>query len=382
MTGTLFIGKEIQDFALDFFVKYREFMIKYNRSFNGRDFYFYRLTGDLRVKFVEKLYDFLRNNVGSTKFSFELSNRHKSIIIHNRRDKSQWYKIGLAISDGAPHSSGHIIFSVSTPHTMDSVLNSFNRSTLYPARFIESRVSGKVSCAFNILINDVIVSQILSRLKQKETSFLKQFITRIVTNKLNLAQFLAGVIDGDGCLDKYGVRISVSSRDPLYSILKEIFGDSVSYDEKKYILRIYTVHLRKTGLLKQLFQEILSPHKKMMLKYIIERRKRVHLPHLVVDEYICRKIINELNNEHMELLNNLKTRVHGKYTYMYISVNKDNMKKLFSRIRNLLSIIGRELGYEQDFIKSLKRGNRELTIYNQSVVESLLLLRNIVREGR
>jgi len=376
------IGKIVVNYALDFYSEFNKLMSKYYRCFNDRCFYFYILPSDLRVKFTKGIYDLLKNNHVLSLYGFALSINDKSVRIVNAKPKSIWYRLGLAMSDGSYHSRSNIMFSVSTSHTIDCILNSFSRMTLYLARYIGCPRSGKISPAFNIMVKDEELAQIISRMKREKQLVNIELVSQLIRNKRALAEFLAGVIDGDGCPDRYGIRVSISTSDPLYSILQSIFDKDIHYDHDKYILAIHMKRLRKIGILEYLAEEVISPHKKEKIRYLIKKRKRVEFACFQIDDSHAVNMINSLDSDLRELLSKLKTRTHGKYVYLYVPINNRNYEHVYNDMVKLLSSIGGQLGRAQDFVDSLKHGNRELVIYNQCVVRTLLALKKVLGEGR
>jgi hypothetical protein len=304
----------------------------------------------------------------------------KSIEIKYLHKSSLWYRLGLALSDGSILSKNSIIFSTSRPHTINAIMHGFDRIKIYLAKYMISVRTRKIIPIINIVVKDPETATLLRNIKEGRLS--DHIVNTLINNKNILADFLAGVIDGDGSVDHDNIRICISKRDPLYSILRKIFEDNATYDEKRYILRISTRAIRELGILDILAENVVSCHKKSMIKEILGKRKRFDLNNIVLITDNIEKILNKLDRDDIKILALFKFRRKQKYIYAYVSFNKENKHYIFGSINKLLCKIGSIIS--QNLVESVKEGKREYIIYNQKVVMliKVLNMKIKIRQGR
>ncbi len=217
------------------------------------------------------LYSQLREKINNKVYDIRLSNNKKSILIYYPKRKPLWYRIGLVLSDGSLLKRNTVIFSVSTSHTTNAIIHAFGKTRLYIARLMKSHSTEKIICCFNILVNDKETYEYVNLLKKGEIpSFL-------LSDKEKKAQFLAGIIEGDGSIDKDNIRISITPQDPIYRILGIILTNHMRYDDKKMLLRLSTKKLRETYLIEKILPLLEESHKKENLQKIINKRPRFEL---------------------------------------------------------------------------------------------------------
>ncbi len=146
------------------------------------------------------------------------------------------------------------------------------------------------------------------------------------------------------------------------------------------MLRIKTRAVRELSILEELINNIVSEHKKTMIKRILRKRKRFVLNNITLTNYKIKEILDKLDNDDLKTLTLFKFRKKQKYTYAYISFNKKNKNYIFSLINKLLYKIESVLSL--NLLDSVKEGNREYVIYNQRIVELIKTLRIHIEMGK
>jgi len=301
MLAKVSIGELIIGYCYDFLHKYVSNMDYSRRKLNNREYVVYKLTPEVKKEFMRYLYRKLKEiiikhcEIGEVL----LSESQKSIQLLMSDSKPLWYRIGLALSDGSPLNLSSIMFTTSTSHTINAILRGFNNAKIYIAKYMVSKKTGKYICAFNIVVHDPKVADALWRIKRgSEVGNASAILKR---NKDYLAQFLAGVIDGDGTIDRDNVRICVSLNDSLYSVINEIFAGKIRYGERKFMIRLSTKTLRELGIIDCILQYVVAGHKRVKLRRLLEKRTKFE-PEL--DKHINKQLalvanylsINELKN--------------------------------------------------------------------------------------
>ncbi|MET1159889.1 MAG: hypothetical protein ABWW65_02910, partial [Thermoprotei archaeon] len=345
---------------------------------DGRKFLVYGLSKELRFAILRSIYRELLNK--EIKGIKRLILLNKCLVIETTYGKPLWYGLGLALSDGSILGKNNIIFSTSKPYTIDTIVHGFNRIKIYIARYMLSTKTKKLISIINIVTRDPNIAQLLRRIKE-DRLYIERFVNMISSDKNALTNFLSGVIDGDGSIDRDRIRISVGKRDPLYRILVKIFKNNTAYDEQRYMLRIKTRALRELGILNQLSRNVVSEHKRKLIERISRKRKRHDLSEIILDEQKIKEIVDKLDNEDIDVLNSFKFRKKHRYTYAFVSFNSRNQYNVFSLITKLFHKIESILATK--LIDSIKEGSREYIIYNQRIVRLIQILRtNVNKRGR
>ena len=348
-----------------------------------REFYIFPLTTKEREILVKNLYSVLSGmaNRGDVKGLSRVSLKAKSSMISVRNRKSFWYRLGLALSDGSVLDDKRIIFSTTRPHTLNAIIYGFGNVLIYVARYMRYGESGRSACAINALVEDEDVAKDIINLK-KQGKGIKDLIANLKQCRECLASFLAGVIDGDGAIDKDNVRISVSRADILFKIINQLIID-VKYDHSKYLLRISTRTLRQLNLLDEIANQLISEHKKLKMITIANKRFR----------FICREVdgiikelskedVNEvlksLHDEELKLLKQIRFRRKGKYLYAYIPSRTNELLNTYEKFKSLMKNLMYKFKIPIDIIPSIKLGKREVVIYSKCVVSFLKMLLEVL----
>ncbi len=306
------------------------------------------------------------------------------VRLKNRRDF--WYRLGLALSDGSSLDRKRIIFSISTPCTIDAVIFAFGNAMIYLGKIMMSGTTGKIIPALNIVVADKAVANTLHLLRRDNEIDLviHELVDKLQSHKDYLALFLAGAIDGDGAISEYDVRLSVSCNDPLYSIINTVFNECVKYDSKRYLLRINTNVLRLKEILKDIADNVICEHKKRkLMKLYSKSSSRFRLRGFSISRESAERIATLLLRDPMiaSLLMDAHFRKHGDYEYFVISVNRATIDMKKEAMLHVLRMLSDELSL--NLVPALKIGTRELIIYNQDLVAVLKILREeIIRVGR
>ncbi len=342
----------------------------HEHTLGSRTFEVCKPTDAFKREVSLKLYDIL-NKVFPDSEEIKLLND----IVHVRlnRGRDFWYKLGLALSDGSPLSRSKIIFSLSTSCTLEAVIRAFNETRVYLGRVMISRTSGKVILVFNVIATDRAVASIMRSLRKYDDCRNNPVISRLIedlqSHREFLASFLAGAIDGDGTISEDDVRLSVSTGDPLYVIISNIFSGHVRYDSKRYLLRISTNALRLSGVFEPMISNVVCSHKKQRLTRLhLKSYKRFRLQGLSLDKDLIERMVVLLSRDPSvkDLLRNARIRKHGRYRYFITPVNKETFNARKEAIIHILKTLSEELG--MDLLPALKIGTRELVIYNQDLV--------------
>ena len=349
------------------------------RNIGNRTYIVYKITSNDRMKLTLTIFNVLRTSNISSLSYVQLARTGKSVLIKLREHKPLWYRIGFSLSDGSLLNNSKIIFSTTNPHTLNAIVYGFNDIRLYIARYIVSTVTGKLMPVINIIVNDVETAMWVYKVKTNKDT-IKYVANNLKSNNEKLAEFLAGVIEGDGTIDRDNVRISISKTDPLYKILTEIFGNAVKFDSKRYMLRISTSKLKNLGVLNAILNLLASPLKRGKLETILRKRRRAYIPPISLPEERISEILAKPSITEKTLLQQFKFRSHGKYRYAYISVRKEKINNILKEVSEVLLKISNNIGV--DLSKSVREGNREVIIYNQHVVRLIEKLKMNLEEGR
>ena len=344
-------------------------MQKTKRSLGGREYYVYRLAPEERLKITEHLYSKLKDSGAYGVRSILLAKNCKSIIVQTASSKPLWYNVGLALSDGSVLGTGSIIFSTSTPHTINAVVYGFGNVRIYVARYMVSMRTRKTICIVNLIAHNPLVARKVASVKKNGSS---DFVELLKNNREYLAQFIAGVIEGDGSIDKDGIRICVSRDDPIYEIVSSVFKEDVSYDSRKWMLRISTRLLREIGLLDRIWHYLVESHKKTRLERLLRKRYRFEIRDLKLSPNLLEQVRKALSKEDIRVLSMFRYRTHKSYTYAYVPVNSRTSNNVYQEIKSVFSKIGSIVGV--DLEKAIKVGNREIVVYEQHVVNLLRML--------
>jgi len=371
------IGEIIIDSCIRFFKYACNESLRKVKMLGDRVYYVYNMSADDRAMITTNIYEALKSRVNST-IKVELSRSSKSIVLSSDRCKPLWYRIGLALSDGSILGESRIIFSTTRAPDINTIVRGFRNTRIYIARYMVSSVTGKIMPMVNIVVNDGPVLLHIKPIKYGYASIAS--VVDILRNSSEaLAGFIAGVIEGDGSLDNDNIRISISNTDPLYRILTEIFEGNVKYDEKRYLLRISTAAVRRLGILEAIHDLLEHPSKKRRLARIIHKRRRATLGEIHASIMDVKRTLLNLGWSEKQLLLKLKRRRRGKYLYLYMPAGKHVVEERFTAIREVLRKIGGIIGV--DLTPYIKRGNREIVIYDQQVVRLLEALRKRLEEG-
>ncbi len=279
--------------------------------------------------------------------SILLAKNCKSIIVQTASSKPLWYNVGLALSDGSVLGTSSIIFSMSTSHTINAVVYGFGNVRIYVARYMVSMRTRKTICIANLIAYNPLVARKVASVKKNGSS---DFVELLKNNREYLAQFIAGVIEGDGSIDKDGIRICVSRDDPIYEIVSSVFKEDVSYDSRKWMLRISTRLLREMGLLNRIWHYLVESHKKTRLEKLLRKRYRFELRDLKLSPNLLEQVRKALSGEDIRVLSMFRYRTHKSYTYAYVPVNSralnnvhQEIKSVFSKKEVLLALTLKEL---------------------------------------
>ena len=356
------------------------------RRLGDREILVYNLSPTRKKELISYLYNellkYLHDGILRDVKGVSISHDKGSLIIETNTSRSYWYRLGLALSDGTSLSRSKILFSTTTAHTLNSILYSFGLAKIYVERFMIYRKSSRRSCAFNVVISDEEVAKITYLLKNKKIE-INEIIKELKSQRTCLVQFLAGVIDGDGIVDKDSIRISLSKDDTLFDTLFNIIRDihgNVNYDSKRYLLRLSTRALRKTGILNELPQWIMSEHKRLKMKALSTKKERFDckvVDEMGLDRNSLVKVIKLLRDDEIKILKSLKFRSKDKYEYAYFSSPSSRLLISYSNLKSVLSKISSILCLNADLSSAVKLGNREVIIYAQCVVKLLKLLVSI-----
>ncbi len=346
------------------------------RKLGSRIYWVCKITR-YRIDFVNFLYDLLIKIVKEKRLPvlIEISSSHKSIMIQTNVEKPFWYKVGLTLSDGTLLDRYRLLFSSTNEYTTSAILQSFSNLIVYPAYYMVKTDYSKTTCSFNFLLKDPDVSNIVKKLKASD-NYAYEVAEYLLKNYEYLVQFLAGIIDGDGSIDKDNVRISISLDDPIFIILSRIFKDSMSYDEKKYLLRISTSELRRRNLLQGILKYLATNNKREKLIKVINKRLRINVKIPPPQKKNISKLIQGLDHKDYYVLSQFKYRLHDKYTYAYIPVASKNLDTFYRSVITTFSKISDKIGV--DITRTVKIGTREIIVYNQDVVKLIKTIqRNI-----
>lgn len=351
------------------------------RKLGEREFLELTLAADERKSITRYLHEVLRGlseaNEVEDLTSVILKGRSLEVRLSSR--KSFWYRLGLALSDGSLLGKAEIIFSTTKPHTLNAVLYSFGGALLYIAKCMRYMRSERVACVVNALVHDEGVAAEIIRLREC-CSEIENIIDTLRSCRDCLVQFMAGVIDGDGTIDKDSVRVSIHEEDILFRIIKELI-DNVKYDAKKYLLRISTYSLRKRNILNELADQVISSNKKSKLLNLMNKRTRFNSRQLEreitkINESTISKVAESLTEGEIMLLRQIKLRKKGSYTYAFISCPSRILPNVYGELKAVMHKLSLKLGIDIDLASSVKVGNREVVIYSKHVVN---LLREILK---
>jgi hypothetical protein len=305
----------------------------------------------------------------------EMSGSHKSLKILTKTVKPFWYRIGLTLSDGAILDQYRLIFSSSSKFTIEAILYSFSNIIVYPSYYMVNTSNMRSICSYNFIARDPSVAGIVYKIKSNK-QYAIETAKYLLNNNEYMIQFLAGIIDGDGTIDKDNIRVSVSSADPVLLILSKIFKDNVSYDSKKFILRISTSEVRKRKLPSRILNYLVSPQKRKRLIQIRKKRQRLDIKLNSLTESKLSMIAHCLNEKEHIIISQFKYRTHGKYTYAYIPANSKNLDSLYGIITDIFLKISDKIGV--DITGAIKMGTREVVIYNQDVVSLVRAVQKLI----
>jgi len=340
-------------------------------------------TNNLKRKVSLKLYEILSEVLPEPKEVKLLSN---VVYVRSCEGRSFWYRLGLALSDGSPLSRSKIIFSLSTPCTVEAVIRAFGETKTYLGRIMISRASGKIIPVFNVVATDNAVADTIRSLRKhggsRNNPVISKLIKDLKSHRERLASFLAGAIDGDGAISDDDVRLSVSTDDPLYTVISNVFSKCVRYDNRKYLLRISTNALRLNRLFETIISNVICSHKRQRLVKLYSKScTRFRLHGLPLNEDLIEHVATLLLRDPSvrALLRDAHVRKHGKYRYFVVSVNRETFNLRKEVMTHILKVLSEELGL--DLLPALRNGNRELIVYNQDLVTVLEILKKRVCEA-
>ena len=346
------------------------------RYLDGKEFVYYYVdrafAESVFVEVLKRLREVVVAGIG--RYSFRLGKGAPSVIVLNMVPSDAWYRLGLALGDGSLLGRGVLIFTTSSPDTLAAIIGSFRELKVYLARVMRNP-SGRLGCVFNIVVRDEETANRFAGVKEGNVSQLVKELRKVPGS---LAAFLAGVIDSDGIIDKDGIRVSLQQSDPVYLIVRRIFR-SVTYDEKRFTLRLSTEELRAMKLLSLLVEKVRIPRKRRALEMLLSKRERHDYRLLKVADELIELIKASLSDEDIALIKELKVRRKGKYVYLYIPASGERQQKLLRGMREFLRKVSCLV--DLDVTGSVKLGNREVIIYSQKVVSLIMRLREkLIRE--
>jgi len=344
------------------------------KTLGSRMYTVYSISKEDKKEIIRMIFKELNDNMRKLNIKeIKLSNSGLGLIIKADVEKSFWYRFGLALSDGAVLSSERILFSSSNEYTINCIIYGFKKAYMYFGRYMVNTATNKIIPMFNIIVESRPVASMMKLMKDNSASATIKHVIRLLRkDKNNLCDFLAGVIDGDGSVDKDMVRISTSNNDPLYKLITELFDNNVKYDSTKFMIRVSTRYLRTNNILRELPHRMLHERKRRSLEGLLKKRRRIEIPKITISEDDLKAILQCLDNLDLEVIRKFKLRIHGNYTYLYISTGSNRIDVLYSSILRTLTKIEELLKVRLS--ETVKKGNREIVIYNQEVVKFLLRL--------
>lgn len=338
----------------------------------GRGKYRVCNLGDKRLQkeLLQEIYYILEKYL-PVHFIVRLNENNIQIINKNSRNDI-WYPLGLAVADASIIGKTSVLFSTTQPCLIDASFNYFPRFSLSVPRYFVSLRTGKVSPVFNVVVYWPELASLLWKVRiERDTS--------IIFNNIDtkyMERFLAGVIDGDGLPDRDNLRIATSREDVLYEIIDGLFNGAISFDNKRFIIRIKTGKLREVVNLESLSRYILCKRKRRNIEILARKRKRyeVELDIHKIKENMTNDLLNMLRE--YNLLSHFKIRHHRGYRYLYITYNNRNKDMIFSELQSFTSFVKDAFGI--DISDGFKRGKREIVVYNQKVVDFIMYLRELI----
>lgn len=324
----------------------------------------------LHKELLKEIHHILENYL-PVQFIVRLNKNNIQIINKNSRNDI-WYPLGLAIADASVIGKRSVLFSTTQPCLIDVFFSYFPRFSLSVPRYFVSLRTGKVSPVLNIVVYWPELATLLWKVRIERN-------TSIIFNNMNvkdMERFLAGIIDGDGLPDKDNLRIATSREDVLYEIIDALFDGAISFDDKRFIIRVKTVKLREIVNLESLSRYIQCKRKRRNIEILAKKRKRYEAELDI--QKIKEKITNDLLNMLREynLLSRFKIRHHRGYRYLYITYNNRNKDMIFSELKSFTSFVKDAFGI--DIGDSFKRGKREIVVYNQKIVDFIMYLSELI----
>jgi len=372
------IGEKIVDIALDLPMDSSHCSKYVDHRLGDRVFRICYPSENSRKLFLIKTWNTLEKE--GTSIGLRPTLLQRSVEVINLHPKMMWYRVGISLSDGSLHGKSKIMFSVSTPCTLDAILKAFPLSRIYLGRLMISQRSKKKIAAINVYSSDSQTATVIEKLNTGSTSEFLSILDELRKDKTSLASFLAGILDGDGTITPYDVRVSLSEESPLMIMLSEIFDRrALKYDSKRFMVRISTNELRKREIIPEILQYMMCSKKKSTLHELAIkgnagfRVKELRVPRKKLDDLIAKL---KGDKTALSILERMHFRAHGRYMYAVVSVSSINEEHIKKNMLELLRIIGDII--EMNLEPALKKGKRELIIYNQSVVSLLRLLKKEV----
>ena len=162
----------------------------------------------------------------------------------------------------------------------------------------------------------------------------------------------------------------------LYEIIDGLFNGAISFDNKRFIIRIKTRKLREVVNLESLSRYIQCKRKRRNIEILARKRKRyeVELDIHKIKENMTIDLLDTLRE--CNLLSHFKVRHRRGYRYLYITYNNRNKDMIFSELQSFMSFVKDAFGI--DISDGFKRGKREIVVYNQKLVDFIMYLRELV----
>lgn len=344
----------------------------YTKQFGRRKYRVCNLGGKtLQKELLREIYYVLENYL-PVHFKARLNENNIQIINKNSRNDI-WYPLGLAIADASVIGKTSMLFSTTQPCLIDASFNYFPIFSLSVHRYFVSLRTRKVSPVFNMVVYWPELASLLWKIRIKRD-------TSIIFNNMGakyVERFLAGVIDGDGLPDRDNLRIATSREDVLYEIIDELFDGAISFDNKRFIIKVKTGKLREVVNLESLSRYIQCKRKRRNIEILARKRKRyeIELDIHRIKENMTNDLLDTLRD--FNLLSRFEIRHHRGYRYLYITYNNRNKGMVFSELRSFTSFVKDAFGI--DISDGFKRGKREIVVYNQKIVDFIMYLRELVR---
>jgi len=193
-----------------------------------------------------------------------------------KTSKSLWYRLGLALTDGTI-TEGGIIFGTTTKELTFCVIRAWPEATVSFHGISPSKDGLIPSIRICVPLRDM---KIFLKMALREPS---NFAKVLESDEEKRNDFLAGAVDGDGCVQDTSVIIIAKIGSRMHKIL-EILGDSGIISKRSIVtrkslfgttgqFRYYGIYARDWG---KIYQRMEHPERKNKLKHLISHlRKKI-----------------------------------------------------------------------------------------------------------